>query len=172
MEYKEYSEKAITVAIYPNKGNNIFYPVLGLIGEMGEVVTELFQETDNSNLKKEIGDVMWYVNAICYELNLSFIDFNFKVEEKSYIQKELFNGIVASSYIAEKTKKLIRDHNSIIDDDYKSIIIEQLQIIITSVCGLSYTLFNENIKGILELNIEKLFSRKKRNVLTGNGNNR
>jgi NTP pyrophosphatase (non-canonical NTP hydrolase) len=95
MDFKEYQEKAATTAIYPNRGKNLIYPVLGLCGESGEVAEKVKKLIRDKNseidqefldaIEKEIGDVMWYIAAVCYELKL---DMN-TVAEKN-IQK-LFN---------------------------------------------------------------------------------
>jgi NTP pyrophosphatase (non-canonical NTP hydrolase) len=81
MTFNEFQEKAFETAIYPNKGENIVYPTLGLCGESGEVaekVKKLLRDSNGimtveftSNLSKELGDVMWYLAAICTELGLS-----------------------------------------------------------------------------------------------------
>ncbi|MCB0089837.1 MAG: nucleoside triphosphate pyrophosphohydrolase family protein [Caldilineaceae bacterium] len=59
----------------------IIYPTLGLTNEAGEVagkVKKLFRdkqgqisEEDRQALKKELGDVLWYLAQICTELDLS-----------------------------------------------------------------------------------------------------
>ena len=80
MTFTEYQEKASSTAIYPNKGNNITYPVLGLSGEAGEVAEKvkkvirdkngvLDQETKNA-IAKELGDVLWYVSAVSTEIGI------------------------------------------------------------------------------------------------------
>ena len=37
-----YQEEAWETAIYPDKGNNLYYPALGLVGEAGEVCRVLY----------------------------------------------------------------------------------------------------------------------------------
>ncbi len=81
IDFDEYQRKARTTAIYPNKGKNLIYPVLGLAGETGEVVEKvkkLMRDKDMKidqefldYVKKELGDVLWYIAAICSELGLS-----------------------------------------------------------------------------------------------------
>ncbi len=81
MNFNEYQIEARKTAVYPNIGNNIYYPTLGLCGESGEVaekVKKIFRDnngivTDESKLKleKELGDVLWYVAQLATELNLS-----------------------------------------------------------------------------------------------------
>ncbi len=59
----------------------IVYPTMGLVNEAGEVagkVKKIFRdqggritEADRQALKKELGDVLWYLTQICTELGLS-----------------------------------------------------------------------------------------------------
>jgi len=84
MDFNEYQEKAWETAIYPNKGNNLIYPVLGLGGETGEVLEKIkkimrdeknqISEKKKEELKKELGDVLWYLSSICKELNITLND--------------------------------------------------------------------------------------------------
>ena len=81
MELNEYLKQAITTKIYP-AGLAIPYVTLGLMGEAGEVAEKVkkiirdnngeISEEQRLNLGKEIGDVLWYVAALCDELNLDF----------------------------------------------------------------------------------------------------
>jgi NTP pyrophosphatase (non-canonical NTP hydrolase) len=94
MNFKEYQEKSAATALYPNKGENYVYPTLGLVGEAGEVAEKVKKVIrDNGGkmdaariqeIKKELGDVLWYVAALCRELEL---DMNEVAEEN--IQKLL-----------------------------------------------------------------------------------
>ena len=84
MNLSEYQNKASTTALYPNVGKNLYYPALGLGGEVGEVlnkvkkvmrdhggtVTDEYREI----LQKELGDVLWYVAALASELGLDLDD--------------------------------------------------------------------------------------------------
>ena len=80
MNFNEYQKEARKTAIYPQIGHNLVYPVLGLTGESGEVaenVKKLIRDKDSikddefvSEITKELGDVLWYVAAICSELGL------------------------------------------------------------------------------------------------------
>jgi NTP pyrophosphatase (non-canonical NTP hydrolase) len=68
-------------AIYPNIGNNFIYPTLGLCGESGEVAEKvkkiirddngIISEEKKELLKKELGDILWYISNLASELNLS-----------------------------------------------------------------------------------------------------
>ncbi len=84
MEFKEYSEKAIKLAFYPCIGDNPNYPALGLAGESGEVCEKIKKLMRDKNgiiddelrdgIKKELGDVLWYVNALCHEFAITLND--------------------------------------------------------------------------------------------------
>jgi len=68
MNFEEYQKKSRKTAIYPNKGNNFIYPVLGLVGRDHNGV---FSEEQRQEIKKELGDVLWYIAQIATELGLS-----------------------------------------------------------------------------------------------------
>lgn len=81
MNFNEYQEIAQSTAIYPNQGSNLAYPVLGLNGEAGEVAEHAKKAIRDDagqvtaerreKLKKELGDVLWYLSACASELGLS-----------------------------------------------------------------------------------------------------
>lgn len=81
MTFDEYQKKAASTAIYPNRGSNLVYPALGLAGEAGEVANKIkkIYRDDNAvltqerreQLSLELGDVLWYVSALCDELRLT-----------------------------------------------------------------------------------------------------
>lgn len=81
MTFEEYQKLSRQTAIYPNLGNNFIYPTLGLAGEAGEVAEKikkvlrdgnnLITEEKKEEIKKELGDVLWYISQLATELNLS-----------------------------------------------------------------------------------------------------
>ncbi len=84
MNFETYQINARKTAIYPSLGSNYVYPTLGLVGESGEVAEKvkkvirdkngIFDQETLIGLKKELGDVLWYLSNICSELNLSLED--------------------------------------------------------------------------------------------------
>jgi len=78
MQLNEYQEQANKTALYPGRGTNILYPTLGLCGESGEVaekVKKLIRDRDGkmddawkAELTKELGDVLWYISQLAFEL--------------------------------------------------------------------------------------------------------
>ena len=81
MDFKTYQNKARETAKYPNLGSNNIYPTLGLVGEAGEVAEKvkkvirdknsIFDEESKLAIKKELGDVLWYLSNLCTEFNFS-----------------------------------------------------------------------------------------------------
>jgi NTP pyrophosphatase (non-canonical NTP hydrolase) len=82
--FKDYQKECAKYAKYPVIGEKFVYPVLGLGDEAGEVlgkVKKLFRDeggvvTDNfkDKIKKELGDVLWYLAQCCTEFDLSLED--------------------------------------------------------------------------------------------------
>lgn len=81
MKFSDYQIQARSTAVYPNIGNNFIYPTLGLCGESGEIAEKVKKiiRDDSGNisdekrelLKKELGDVLWYISNLASELGLS-----------------------------------------------------------------------------------------------------
>tara|TARA_Y100000991_G_scaffold183034_1_gene146366 strand:- start:289 stop:618 length:330 start_codon:yes stop_codon:yes gene_type:complete len=84
MDFKTYQRNSRLTAQYPNLGSNYIYPTLGLVGEAGEVAEKIkkvirdkkgvFDNESKNGLKKELGDVLWYLSNICTEFNFSLDD--------------------------------------------------------------------------------------------------
>lgn len=94
LSFEEYQKRAALTAIYPFVGvdpnsvgecgncenSNYIYPALGLCGEAGEVAEKIkkiirdksgfVDETDRAAVAKELGDVIWYIAALCKEFKL------------------------------------------------------------------------------------------------------
>jgi len=73
--------------------------------------------------------------------------------------------------VMEKIKKLIRDKDGKIDDEFKKEISKEMGDVLWYLAQLA-TEFSLSFEEIAEENIEKLFSRKDRGILHGNGDNR
>ncbi|MFZ3019962.1 MAG: nucleoside triphosphate pyrophosphohydrolase family protein [Minisyncoccia bacterium] len=79
--FDEYQKESRKTAVYPDIGKNFIYPTLGLVGEAGEVAEKVKKILrDDSGkisqekldlLKKELGDVLWYIANLATELDLS-----------------------------------------------------------------------------------------------------
>lgn len=94
MDFEEYQRRARTTALYADrlrrlfpdqsaKGMKVelFYSAAGLCDEAGEVAGKVKKwlrgdigdapMPDKDDLKKELGDVLWYIAAICTDMGLS-----------------------------------------------------------------------------------------------------
>ena len=84
MDFDNYQIEARKTAIYPNRDNNFIYPTLGLVGECGEIAEKIKKILRDKNgafdyeskiaLKRELGDVLWYLSNLCDELDFSLSD--------------------------------------------------------------------------------------------------
>ena len=75
----DYQADAYSTAIYSTQ-YAVTYPVLGLVGEIGEFANQ-WKKTIRDGARidpewamRELGDVLWYLSAICTDLNLSLGD--------------------------------------------------------------------------------------------------
>ena len=98
MNFNDYQKKARRTAIYPDKGKNFVYPTLGLMGEAGEVAEKMkkvirddggkINKEKRLEMKKELGDVLWYIANLSFELNLSMEEVALKNLEKLKSRQE------------------------------------------------------------------------------------
>lgn len=80
MDFSDFQARARETAVYPQAGDNLLYPTLGLCGEAGEVaekVKKMIRDDDGAlsderraALSKELGDVLWYVAQLATEAGL------------------------------------------------------------------------------------------------------
>lgn len=84
LTFNEYQQRTGDTARYPDAGQNPIYPTLGLAGEAGEVAEKVkkvlrdqagqFDADAVAAIKKELGDVLWYVARLAAELDLDLGD--------------------------------------------------------------------------------------------------
>lgn len=77
MTFETYEEIALSTKAY-GSGQEIIYPTLGLNGEAGEVAEKVkkalrdengvFSKERKEEIIKELGDCLWYINAIANDL--------------------------------------------------------------------------------------------------------
>jgi NTP pyrophosphatase (non-canonical NTP hydrolase) len=80
MELSDYQGRSRATAVYPQAGDNLLYPTLGLCGEAGEVAEKIkkmvrddagvLSEERRAALSKELGDVLWYLAQLATEAEL------------------------------------------------------------------------------------------------------
>ncbi len=91
MGFDEYQAEIAPAAVYPMVTNNIVYPAMGAAGEAGELLDKIKKHWRNTGLPieelrealtdeqvddiiKECGDVLWYIAAMCTELDVKMSD--------------------------------------------------------------------------------------------------
>ncbi len=78
MNMQYYQKEAARTAIYKAE-HAVLYPALGLAGEAGEVADKVKKilrddKFDRDAIAKEIGDVLWYIAALCRDLNVDMAE--------------------------------------------------------------------------------------------------
>ena len=104
--------------------------------------------------KKEAGDVIWYISQICNAYNLSL----YNLFVRTLITYDRVN-------LPEHLKKMLRDGK-----DIKPALLQKIDNVIIEMKGLID--LNTDLVEIIKLNTEKLTSRKTRNKLKGDGDER
>jgi len=104
MDFYSYQALAAETAIYDEK-YRLMYPAMGLAGEVGEVlnkVKKIYRDDDGhvtieqrEDLAKEIGDVFWYLAALCTDLDISMADAANGNVHKLFDRKE--RGVLSGS---------------------------------------------------------------------------
>lgn len=85
MQFNDYQKQALTTAInHPDELMDKTIWVLGIVGEAGEVVEKwkklvayrdgVITSEDTEELKKELGDVLWYIALFADSLGISLED--------------------------------------------------------------------------------------------------
>jgi len=177
MTPQEFSSVAIGTAIFPQ--NPIYtgaYPMLGLVGEAGELIqaTKEADLEDAENVMKECGDVMWYTNALACSFDLKMDDVlggNFSWYRQHYADfadlqswRDFLSEQVFS--LSEQIKKSIRDSN--LD---KGVLRDRLTAVLNSVSAVLGA-YGYTLEQAAQANVDKLLSRQARDVLGGSGDNR
>lgn len=180
---QKYQESARTTAIYPNIGNNPLYPMLGLIGETGELSEKLKKIIRDNGGKVtvdklqmiigEMGDVMWYIANLCCEFGIVLGDIDddniFRIHTNpNLVILTLTPSIAGLSRIVEEVETykggLVKKMNS-------SAVLADCTNMIKNLYRLGM-IYGLDFNRVLELNLAKLFDRKSRDVLKGDGDNR
>lgn len=120
MDLNQYQKQAVKTAVYKPE-LRVMYPTIGLAGEVGEV-SELIKKSlrdeggeisdeRRQKLKKELGDVLWYVAVLAHDLHLDLDDIAQANNEKLKIRSEnnLING--SGSDREDEVKIMHLDHS-------------------------------------------------------------
>ncbi|MEO6760761.1 MAG: nucleoside triphosphate pyrophosphohydrolase family protein [Candidatus Saccharimonadales bacterium] len=100
MTFDEYQKKAMSTAVDKTDDfvGAFLHRILGLVGEAGEVAEKVkkivrdkdcqLNETDKSEIIKELGDVLWYVQAVADYLGVPLDEVATKNLEKLSSRKK------------------------------------------------------------------------------------
>ncbi len=79
MKMQDYQTQAAKTAIYDD-ADVIIYPALGMLSEAGEVAGKIkkvlrdkngnFDPVERDKIADEVGDVLWYIAALCTDLGI------------------------------------------------------------------------------------------------------
>lgn len=132
----------------------IAWNTIGLCGEVGEVVEQVQKA---QFVGKELGDVLWYIAALCTKLEVSMAEFQYSViaPAKDKTQLELAAALtVAASGVAELVKKGIFHRHGL----NELLMLKALREVYTCAVQLSW-IIEVPIGEIAHENIEKLMKR-------------
>lgn len=186
MNFSVYQQEALKTALYPNIGNNILYPMLGLMGESGEVVGKIKKMIrDDSGImtrerrnamRGELGDVLWYMATVCTEANLDMGTLyllaqrainNVHMTDLPRLALKLSQQTAHMSMLIEQFVYEPREE----DVDVLAPLSTDMTILFTQMIDLCLAC-SLDIEQVAQSNLEKLSSRQERGVLQGDGDNR
>lgn len=185
---ENYPTEAGVTALYPNRGNNFYYAAMGLSGECGEggiAAIEAWDTHDELGLGadqyiKELGDILWYLAAVCHELGLDLLEtfsdakhdnICFDCCDRDTLLHYHVITTAAAGRVIEHAKKAMRDDAGKITTWRKSKIRPELIQCARFWCVCCY-IVGCPPEEVARRNIEKLRDRQQRGVLHGDGDNR
>lgn len=170
--YNYYQQESRKTAIYPksiaesNAENNLWYPALGLVEELGEL-DEAIALGQPDDVLKEAGDCLWYIAQVATEAGLT-LDF---VETQAIAPTITATPATAESKLCGVVKKIHRDKQGVVDDGDRAKIADWLSVI----WDLVESLLKDSgmtPEQAMQANLAKLRSRAERGVLQGSGSDR
>lgn len=178
MHLDEYQEKAMEFAFFPKDLPVPAYCALALGGELGELMMawEAWKDSLSAfsgdktkaviNIGKELGDVLWYVAALCQSLGLKLSDVN-----SQEVNCHLLGLTIRCGTIQERIKKVYRDGHGEVTPDVREVLRHDIKEFVGGLlyqargCGFS-------LDAVTAINLAKLADRRARNVMHGSGDDR
>jgi NTP pyrophosphatase (non-canonical NTP hydrolase) len=152
MDLNEYQDKALDTAIYPNRGQNLLYTVLGLVGEAGEVADD-------------------FKNAVeCGEIVLE--------GELAPIILSTLRFVGGGCAVAQMLKKEIRDNGAVVRCESSTMQESSVYHLEKEIGGVLWYLaamcheLSAYLGDVAKKNLEQLHSRQERGKLKGSGDDR
>jgi len=164
MNFNEYREAAITTAIHDTREKALTCFLLGMFGEWYEFYEKLIHADHSTEaIKKELGDFLWYLAAFTHTVGVDLDTISV-----SFDDDKMFGEIAK---IQERCKKVYRDKNWVFDEEdlvYIRFHAETIYGMLVDFCEH----YRYNLSDVFQMNLEKLFSRKDRGVISGSGDER
>lgn len=164
MNWREYQTNAITTATHDTKEKALTCFLFGLLGEWSELEDKINSGSKDDLIKKELGDYVWYLANYAHRMGITVI-------KPEYISFSVYEPWKVIAEFQEKNKKWYRDKNWELDEADMQTVHKYMSLL--------YGFFLEMCKAraynpsdIFAMNIEKLFDRKKRGVISGSGDER
>lgn len=177
MHLEQYQELASSTAVYP-VGQRVIYPVMGLVGEIGEIANKVkkiyrddggqITEAKRDELKKELGDVCWYIAATASDMDITLMN-GFCALPKFIPRLEVCVLRLASTAgtLAERVEQGATTTTYTWPFFCKPKLRE-----LCLLCNALAHHIGVDFGDVLQSNIDKLLSRKERGTLQGSGDNR
>lgn len=180
MNFKEYTEKAKSTILFKNKEETLFCTMSGLFGELAEYIEHYYNDPSSDLTTKELGDICWYMAIISDYFNIKPEKIAIPYRSVVILQgiechnepNLIDDGFITLGKLAEILKKMVRVGNWRSPDDTN---LFRIKYYIDSFYTLIVKESNDsdlNLSDVLSQNIEKLYDRKKRNTIHGNGDKR
>lgn len=183
MDFEEYIKLTRETAVYPDEYERD-YVIHGLVDELGELYSAiedpdgLIQERHMSSkhvkkIEQEMGDVAWYIARVIdhfefYEFEKLWNPESNKVKLDPERGKNLVqSSLLCATRINGHQKKSVRD-----EGNREKQIREELRKILMNIQKAAHHFGLRDFDVVTRRNIDKLFDRKARDVIHGDGDNR
>lgn len=110
------NHKAITLRLLPIETQRLLHGAMGVVTESGELMDALKKhiyygaELDKTNVKEEIGDLLWYVGILCDTLGLTFEEvFETNIAKLKARYGDKFNETGALNRNLEKEREILEE---------------------------------------------------------------
>lgn len=99
IDFRSYQDMASETAVYKAE-HQVIYPALGLAAEAGEVANKVKKilrdgKFDREAIADEVGDCLWYIAALCRDLNVDMKELASNNLRKLYDRKA--RGVIQGS---------------------------------------------------------------------------
>lgn len=179
-----YQQAARRTAIYPGLGDNVYYPVLGLCGEVSEVLEKVLAGAGAAAVVRELGDALWYVSQVCYELGLPLSELAAD-QEAARASAERAGAVpglpgsaalaalacVDAGKVAERAKKALRDTDGHMATEALALVSGYLSELLGALAALSADM-GGSLAATAQTNLAKLAQRADQGLVRGDGDDR